>query len=220
MEHSRSQRQQFAAETYEQLVKLLRSTIEHKVPEARFENSDELVVRLGDSVLTVSKPVFHEEGVLLAPTYSEGPDVIASSSLTLYHPVFAEQKFGGTHSLWYGDVSEVGMYHWHELGFCDRALLDKEDSSQDRRRFAPFALSPDAAEAQYPFNSVLYRPKHLWPPTRLDSRRMLDFAARWQSLLVHDPEDMRRYYDELLGQSKGDGYRVLGGERGSRRLSP
>lgn len=220
---------EIAKQEHAELVKLLQATIKAVSPEAKIKESEELVVHLGDSVLTITEPVFHEEGVLLGDIYTEGPDVIASSSITLYHPVFEREMFGGAHSLWYCDAMELGCYDWYEFGFYDQFVQrpnqpnepnEPDEPNEPTRRFDPFALSPEDSDARYPFSKVHGGAKHHWRPVHLNVHGARAFAERWASWLGHNPKELPRHYKSLRIQPANHGVRELSGERRSRGLIP
>ncbi|MGI8757375.1 MAG: serine/threonine-protein kinase [Acidimicrobiales bacterium] len=128
-------------------------------------------VALGDATITVTTPAKHAEdswGGWEAPAF----DVVAYAEVRIEVPMDRFEYTGRSHSLWYGDIQEVGVYRWFEVAFMAWAL------SAYRSRIAPAALDPgeDAAKAVW---TGMAEVQLAWPFTPLTPGDLDDFVDRW-----------------------------------------
>lgn len=104
----------------------------------------------------------------------KGPfTVLATASISLSMPTNRYGWSGRSHSLWYCDAHEEGVFSWFELAFMDNAF------SSSRRSFEPFACSPH--ESEYALKNVVGTMQAAWPVTKIDRSEPDEFIERWLS---------------------------------------
>lgn len=99
-------------------------------------------------------------------------DVIGHSALGIRFPADYRQYEGRGHSLWYGDVQEVGRYHWFETAFMVAGFIPQR-GSQD-----PFSLNPGEESAKA-VGSGMAEYQVAWPFTPLIIGELGEFIDRW-----------------------------------------
>jgi serine/threonine-protein kinase len=99
-------------------------------------------------------------------------DLIAVATLGLRARADRYGYEGRIHSLWFGDIQEVGKYGWYETAFMHSPLIQRSNSQE------PFALPPggDAATALGPAMGTL---QLAWPFTPLVIGALDEFIDRW-----------------------------------------
>ena len=154
---------------------------------------------LNDSVLSVGQPkiVGKEAGEVRFPIAFE---VVAFADITLRIKPNRSQFEGRSHSLWYCDAQEAGVFRWYETSFMFNPFIPK------RGRLDPFALSPGDS-AYGAVSPVMDEYQVAWPFIAVDQGDEADFVERWidwfaqaaQGLLSHpshmperDPRDSWR----------------------------
>ena len=130
------------------------------------------------------------------------PKMAESQSGDVYHPVFeivAYSKIsvasvpdqngykGRSHSLWYCDAQEPGIFRWYETAFMQLSV---------ERALNPFALTP-GEEAYGVLSQGLAGCQVAWPFTPIDQGGEDDFTERWIGWfadaaegLLHRPQRM------------------------------
>ena len=127
---------------------------------------------LNEAKLSVATPSRWVEAGPPDNTYDPPFEIIAYSAITLHIPPDRNGYEGRSHSLWYCDAQDVGVFRWYETAFMFNPFSPK------RGRFNPFALAPrwEAYEALSP-TIAEYQPA--WPFTRIDQGDEGDFLERW-----------------------------------------
>jgi len=129
-------------------------------------------IRLGTATLTL-EPIersSENEGI-------EGKlafDVIAHTSISIRIPADQFGYEGRSHSLWFCDAKDQGLFGWYETAFMVSPLVPR------RGRQDPFALSPgeNAAKA---VGRGMAEFQAAWPFTRLEPGSEGEFLERWIS---------------------------------------
>ena len=99
-------------------------------------------------------------------------EIIAYSSITLQIEPDSSRFQGRSHSLWYCDAQEPGMFRWYETAFMFMPFSPKTS------RIDPFALSP-GWEAYVALSSVMAEYQVAWPFAPIDQGDERDFIERW-----------------------------------------
>ncbi len=99
-------------------------------------------------------------------------EVIAFASITLGIPRDMYGYEGRSHSLWYCDAQERGVFRWYETAFMISPLMPK------RTRINPFALEP-GQEAYGALSNVITDFQVAWPFTPVDQGDEEGFIERW-----------------------------------------
>lgn len=104
-------------------------------------------------------------------------DVILSSEINLRIPRSRSGWEGRSHSLWYCDAKEEGVFAWFESAFMVNPMVPQ------RGRQDPFALAPgqESAEAISPVVGMF---QLAWPFTDLNPSELGDFIDRWSAWLA------------------------------------
>lgn len=132
-----------------------------------------LVLRLGDSALIVEPVRAADPGVLAVYDYDPAFDVIAFTSIAAKKPRDRYEYEGRSHSLWFGDAQEEGVYRWYELAFMVMPLI------QQRYTMDPFALPPSDENARQCLTPVTTERQVAWQPLAFDQGDEQQFIERW-----------------------------------------
>ena len=126
---------------------------------------------LNDSVLSVGQPkiVGKEADEVRFPIAFE---VVAFADITLRIKPNRSQFEGRSHSLWYCDAQEAGVFRWYETSFMFNPFIPK------RGRLDPFALSPGDS-AYGAVSPVMDEYQVAWPFMAVDQGDETGFAERW-----------------------------------------
>ena len=117
-------------------------------------------------------------------------DLVSYSSITIRTRPESHGYEGRSHSLWYCDAVDVGVFRWYETAFMFNPSINK------RCRLEPFALHPGrkANEALAPVMSTI---QVAWPFTPIDQGDEREFIERWMKWFadaaqgnLHSPRQM------------------------------
>ncbi len=99
-------------------------------------------------------------------------DVVAFAGLEIQTPPSSFAYYGCSHSLWYCDAQEPGVFRWFETAF--RPSVASHLSANG----GPMRLPPgeDAGKALWPMGSLW---DHVWPFTPIDRDHSEAFIERW-----------------------------------------
>ncbi len=126
---------------------------------------------LNDAILSVA-PSRMGEPLSGDEAYMSPFEVMAHSSITLRIKPDSQGFAGRSHSLWYCDAQEAGVFRWYETAFMLMALIPNRGSidpfSMDPGQSAYEALSPVIGEYQV-----------AWPFAPIDQGDENDFIERW-----------------------------------------
>ena len=171
--------------------------------EAVAENAPAATIR--DRIFTLSKADLRIEEI--RPTRRRGEaryepkiDVIAHSSINLKIPENNHGYEGRSHSLWYCDAQESGVYRWYETAFMIMPLIPK------RARQDPFALDP-GDEAFGALSGTMTEYQVARPFTAIDQGKEGNFIEEW----------MLRFADAAVGNLRHPGSMPEGQPQGSWR---
>ena len=104
--------------------------------------------------------------------YGSPFEIMAYSSITLQIKPDSHGFEGRSHSLWYCDAQEAGVFRWYEATFMIMPLIPK------RGRIDPFALSP-GRDAYVALSPVMGEYQVAWPFAPIDQGDESDFIERW-----------------------------------------
>ena len=105
-------------------------------------------------------------------TYPLFFDVVAYSEIHLRIPSDQWGYEGRSHSLWFCDAQEAGIYRWHESAFMFSALIQRSSSQE------PFALEP-GDESGVALSNVTGEFQVAWPFMPIDQGEEGAFIERW-----------------------------------------
>lgn len=99
-------------------------------------------------------------------------EVIAYSQITVSIPSDRFDYHGRSHSLWYCDAKEKGVFRWHETSFMITPSIPR------RGRLNPFAMDP-GEEAYGALSPVMTVYQLAWPFMPIDQGNETEFIERW-----------------------------------------
>lgn len=148
---------------------VLEQEILDNAPTAVFDNivgnaAPPFRVRFGHATLEVSRAE--------AVQGWDGPfEVIACARVSLTLGATQPGWAGRSHSLWYADAKEAGVFGWFELAFIDTVGMGRS------RPVEPFACTP--YESEYALKNVMGMMQLAWPVTEVDRVEPNEFVDRW-----------------------------------------
>ena len=119
-------------------------------------------------------------------TYGPQFEVVAYSSITLQIKPDRHGFEGRSHSFWYCDAQEAGVFRWYETAFMIMPLIPK------RSRLDPFALSP-GRDAYVALAPVMGEYQVAWPFAPIDQGDENDFIERWLGWLAEAAQGLLRH---------------------------
>ena len=126
---------------------------------------------LNEAVLSMA-PSRMAEQRLDTETYGPPFEVVAYSCITLQIKPDQHGFQGRSHSLWYCDAHEAGVFRWYETAFMFSPFISKSG------RLDPFDLGP-GKDAYVALAPVLGEFQAAWPFTPIDQGDESDFVERW-----------------------------------------
>ena len=100
-------------------------------------------------------------------------------------PVDSRGYAGRSHSLWYCDAKEQGIFRWYETAFM-RAFRGGGE-------FAPFAMSPDSPDASLALSPTMHTYNVAWPFMSIDQGDEESFIERWMGWFGDAAQGQMRY---------------------------
>lgn len=111
--------------------------------------------------------------VLSAENHYQPPfEVIAYSQITIGIPPDRFDYHGRSHSIWYCDAQEIGVFRWYETSFMIQPLIAR------RGRLDPFAMDP-GEEAYGALSPIMTEYQVAWPFMPIDQGNEAEFIERW-----------------------------------------
>ena len=98
-------------------------------------------------------------------------EVIAHATISVVKPEDSCGYTGRSHSLWYCDAEEEGVFRWYETAFW--APWNGSD------RVLPLALPPDGQNAQLVLSGATHTHQVAWPFTPIDQGKEDIFVEQW-----------------------------------------
>ena len=121
-----------------------------------------------------------------AGTYGPTFEVAAYSSITVQIKPDQHGFEGRSHSLWYCDAREAGVFRWYETAFMIFPLIPKWS------RLDPFALAP-GRDAYIALSPVIAEYQVAWPFTPIDQGDESDFIERWIGWFAEAAQGLLRH---------------------------
>ena len=115
-------------------------------------------------------------------------DVIAHTQIAAYMSADRRGYAGRSHSLWFCDAQEQGVFRWFETAFM---TLGSEDG------YAPFAMTPDSRDAAIALSSTMHVYQAAWPFTPIDQGGEDEFIERWIGWFGDAAQGQLRYPNRL-----------------------
>jgi serine/threonine-protein kinase len=117
-------------------------------------------------------------------------EIMAYSSITLQIAPDGHGFEGRSHSLWYCDAWEAGVFRWYETAFMIMPLIPK------RGRIDPFALSP-GRDAYVALSPVMADYQVAWPFAAIDQGDESDFIERWLGWFAEAAQGLLRHPSQM-----------------------
>ena len=142
-----------------------------------------LSISLGRGLLELHAAEMTPAKVLHSPGFLAPFEVIAHSSISIQQPPGLGGVSGRSHSLWYCDAHEDGVFRWFELSF-----VGNPNDGGIRPGTWPFATHPNDPKVKacfYPGNGPL---QLAWCPFPVDQMDERAFMERWINWLAQAAE--------------------------------
>ena len=105
------------------------------------------------------------------PTEANMPfGVIAYTSVRVVKPADRRGYTGRSHSLWYCDAKESGVFRWYETAFWTLTGDDRE---------VPFAMSLEGRNVELALSPAMHTYASAWPFTPIDQGEEETFVEQW-----------------------------------------
>ena len=123
---------------------------------------------------------------------ADGPpfEVVAYSSITLRIKPDQYGYEGRSHSLWYCDAHDAGVFRWYETAFMFNPFIPK------RGRLDPFTLDP-GRDAYVALSPVMAEYQVAWPFTSIDQGDEGDFIEQWIGRFADAAEGSLRHPSQM-----------------------
>lgn len=155
------------------ILDTLRKQVLDAASATRVSVSRGINLQLGDGTLMVDPIQKAPANCLSAFDYAPPFDVIAYTAIIAYKPRDRHGYEGRSHSLWFCDAHDEGIYRWYELAFMVQALVS------ERYTLDPFAMPPTDKDAAGAFTPVLSVRQIAWEPLPFDQGDEEQFIERW-----------------------------------------
>lgn len=162
-----------ARQSFEGILDELVLQIREEAPSASVQRRLSASVRLGQGALTVDIVRPAPANCLAAFGHPPVFDVIAYTTITVRQPADQFGYDGRSHSLWFCDAHNDGVFRWFETAFMVSPFRREVSSIE------PFALSPTDEKAAGAFSPVLTACQLAWEPLPLDQGDEMQFIERW-----------------------------------------
>lgn len=162
-----------AGQTLEGLTGQLIARILEAAPSAKVTQKPSIAVQLGSGVLIIGR-IMQAPLNCLAVSGDRAPfDVIAYTSITARKLRDRYDYEGRSHSLWFCDAHNAGVYRWFETAFMVMPGIP-EGSAID-----PFAFAPTDKDAGIAFAQAMSHRQVAWEPLPFDQGDEDQFIERW-----------------------------------------
>lgn len=186
-----------AGQSLETILDRLVENIRDYASAASVTRAPNLRVRLGQGELTVDAVRPAPDGCLAASGRPPAFDVVAYTIITVRQPRDEFDYEGRSHSLWFCDAYDEGVYRWFETAFMVQALIPK------RGLLDPFALPPTDEGAALAFAPIISSRQIAWQPLPFDQGEEEQFIERWLAWLADAASGSLRHPRSMPEDSGG-----------------
>ncbi len=155
-----------------------------------------ITLQLGDGALIIDPIQAAPADCLTAYGYTPF-DVIAYTALAARKPRDQWDYEGRSHSLWFCDAHDEGVYRWYELAFMVQPLIP------ERYTLDPFAMPPTDENAAGAFTPVMGIRQIAWQPLPFDHGDEAQFIERWLTWFAAAVDGSLRHPSHMPEQSGG-----------------
>lgn len=179
------------------LLESLVERIREAAPAASITPPPNLSIQLGDGTLTVDS-VRPSPAECLATFHRPPPfDVIAYATITVRQPRDRHAYEGRSHSLWFCDTHDEGVYRWFETAFMLGVWVPM------RGTIDPFALPPTDEKAAGAFAQIIADRQIAWKPLPIDQGEEEQFIERWLGWFAAAVTGALRHPPQMPEHSRG-----------------
>lgn len=198
---------QAAKESLARILDTLVGTIRENAPSIEISAVHDLVLRLGNGAMVVGPAGPAPAGCLATHGYEPPFDVIAYTDMKVLKSGDVDSHAGRSHSLWFCDADEEGVYRWYELAFMITPLI-RQRSSLD-----PFAMAPTDEDAAIAFTPVMGVRQIAWQPIPFDQGNEGQFIERWLTWFAA-AADGTLTHPRRMPEESGGSFRQVKARRG------
>lgn len=141
---------------------------------------------LGPASIGLSQPV-HEQAPTWGGWQPPALNLISHATISIVIPTDRSGYEGRSHSIWYCDAHEAGVYRWYETAFMHSPLMARPQRGQD-----PFALTPNESAAKALWAGMAEF-QVAWPFTPLILGELDEFIDRWVEWFATAAEGQLRH---------------------------
>jgi eukaryotic-like serine/threonine-protein kinase len=186
-----------ARQSFEQVREALITHVLEAAPTASVARTQNVVIRIGSGALILD-PVKAAPTDSLATGHDAAPfDVLAYTAIAVRKPRDQYGYEGRSHSLWFCDAHDEGVYRWFETAFMVNPFV-RESFTLD-----PFALAPTDKEAAGAFSPALTVRQVAWEPLPFDQGAEEQFIERWLGWLAAAVDGTLQHPSSMPEQSGG-----------------
>lgn len=189
-----------AKQSLEAILDKLVEQIRENASSAVVTRSPNLLIRLGKGELSIDAVRPAPANCLGIGGRSPTFDVVAYTAITVRQPQDQFGHEGRSHSLWFCDAQEQGVYRWFETAFMVQPLIP------ERARLDPFALGPTEEEAAQAFSPIISTRQIAWQPLPFDQGEEEQFIERWLAWLA-DAATGSLHHPRSMPEASGGRYR-------------
>jgi len=161
----------------EQSLMRIREEIQRRALEAApattVSTERDFMLQLGDGALIIDPIQSAPAECLAAYDYAPTFDVIIYTAIAAHKPQDRFGYEGRSHSLWFCDAHDEGVYRWYELAFMVNPFV------AERYTLDPFALPPTDENAAQALTPVMTVRQVAWQPLPFDQGNEEQFIERW-----------------------------------------
>jgi serine/threonine protein kinase len=162
-----------ARHSLSQILDMLIPRVLEEAPAAKLLHESNTGVSLGNGVLVVDPVSSVSAGSLVNPSRRLPFDVIAYTTIVARKPRDRYGYEGCSHSLWFCDAHDAGVYRWYELAFMISPFVQQSSSLN------PLASAPTHEDALEAFSMGLGVRQVAWEPLPFDQGDEEQFIERW-----------------------------------------
>ena len=133
--------------------------------------------------------------------YPPAFDVIAHAGIELTIPPAPGDYHGRSHSIWYCDAQQPGVFRWYETAFMTSPFL------RERTKGNPVMLRP-GKDAGGALSNVMTSWQIAWPFTPIDQDGSTDFIERWLGWFADAMEGKLHYPSSMPERAPAGSYRT------------
>lgn len=170
--------------SFENIIEQLVQRIRDAASSVNIQRSSQtnITIQLGKGTLTIDTLRAAPANCLQAFTYPAPFDVIAYSMIQVKQPRNHFGYEGRSHSLWFCDAHEEGVYRWFETAFMIYPLIPRISLIN------PFAFPPTSTDAAEAFSPTTAEYQVAWEPLPFDQGDEEQFLERWIGLFARSAQ--------------------------------